>query len=240
MTTPTQPSKPQADAAAPDPATGSRRGPGSPRPHNRAAGRPWGGLGAVARQFAGPSGPAGHLVAWLLARGNASVNRWLVREVAAAVPAPAAVIELGCGPGVALAELLRAYPAARVIGADPSAVVLTSARRRNTRALAEGRLTLVTGDIATAAGYAPAGLALACHVLYFWQDPVGELRRIREVLAPAGHIALGYQLRQNMPPLAQRTFPRQGFILYDRDDQVAAVLEQAGFTPPRGPDLRHP
>ena len=232
MTTPTQPSKPQADAAAPDPATGSRRGPGSPRPHNRAAGRPWGGLGAVARQFAGPSGPAGHLVTWLLARGNASFNRWLVREVAAAVPAPATVIELGCGPGVALAELLRAYPAARVIGADPSAIAAASARRRNARALAEGRLTLVTGDIATAAGYAPAGLALACHVLYFWPDPVGELRRIREMLAPAGRIALGYQLRQNMPPLAQRTFPRQGFILYDRDDQVAAVLEQAGFTRP--------
>jgi SAM-dependent methyltransferase len=186
----------------------------------------------IARQFAGPSGPAGHLVTWLLARGNASFNRWLVREVAAAVPAPATVIELGCGPGIALAELLRAYPAARVIGADPSAVAATSARRRNARALAEGRLTLVTGDTGQAAGYAPAGLVLACHVLYFWPDPVGELRRIREMLAPAGRIALGYQLRQNMPPLAQRTFPRQGFTLYDCDDQVAAVLEQAGFTRP--------
>ena len=58
MTMPTQPSKPQADTAAPDPATGSRPGPGSPRPHNRAATRPRGGLGTVARQFAGPSGPA--------------------------------------------------------------------------------------------------------------------------------------------------------------------------------------
>ena len=61
---------------------------------------------------------------------------------------------------------------------------------------------------------------------------MAELKRIREVLAPAGHIALGYQLRQNMPPLAQRNFPPQGFTLYDRDDQVAAVLEQAGFTRP--------
>ena len=61
---------------------------------------------------------------------------------------------------------------------------------------------------------------------------MAELKRIREVLAPAGHIALGYQLRQNMPPLAQRNFPPQGFILYDCDDQVAAVLEQAGFTRP--------
>ena len=59
MTMQTQPSKPQADAAAPGPATGSRPGPGSPRPHNRAPGRPRGGLGTVARQFAGPSRPVG-------------------------------------------------------------------------------------------------------------------------------------------------------------------------------------
>ena len=78
----------------------------------------------------------------------------------------------------------------------------------------------------------PAGLVLACHVLYFWPDPVRELQRVRQVLAPAGHIALGYQLRQNMPLVAQRTFPQEGFTLYDSDDQVAAVLEQAGFTCP--------
>jgi SAM-dependent methyltransferase len=189
-------------------------------------------MGSVARQFAGPSGPTGRLVTWLLAQSNASFNRWLVREVAAAVPAPATVIELGCGPGIALAELLSAYPAARVVGADSSAVVLNSARRRNGRAVADGRLTLVTGDIAKAVGYAPADLVLACHVLYFWPDPVRELQRIRDVVARAGHIALGYQLRQNMPTVAQRTFPREGFTLYDSDDQVAAVLEQAGFTRP--------
>jgi SAM-dependent methyltransferase len=234
MTMPTLPGNPQAGAAALDPAIDRLPGPGSqgPGPRNRAAGKARGGLGSVARQFAGPSGPAGRLVTWLLARGNAPLNRWLVREVAAAVPAPATVIELGCGPGIALAELLSAYPAARVIGADPSAVVLTSARRRNRRAVADGRLTLVTGDIATAARYAPAGLVLACHVLYFWPDPVGELQRIRQILAPAGHLALGYQLRHHMPPVAQHTFPREGFTLYDSDDQIATVLEQAGFTRP--------
>lgn len=35
-----------------------------------------------------------------------------------------------------------------------------------------------------------------------------------------------------MPPIAQRTFPREGFTLYDCDNQVAAVVQQAGFTPP--------
>jgi hypothetical protein len=109
MTMPTQPSKPQADAAAADPAAGSRRG-----------------LGAVARQFAGPSGPAGHLVTWLLARGNASFNRWLVREVAKAVPAPATVSRpsgsSASGPVTALAVARSAslpWPASWSPSANP-------------------------------------------------------------------------------------------------------------------------
>jgi hypothetical protein len=35
-----------------------------------------------------------------------------------------------------------------------------------------------------------------------------------------------------MPPIAQRTVPQEGFTVYDSDDQVAALLERAGFTPP--------
>jgi SAM-dependent methyltransferase len=180
----------------------------------------------------GPSGPIGHLVTRKLARGNASFNRWLVHELATRVPPPATVLEVGCGPGIALRELLTAYPDASVAGVDRSPVVLKSARRRNALAIAGGRLTLVTGGIEKAVGYAPADLVLACHVLYFWADPVKELRRVREVLAPGGHIALSYQLRRHMPQIAQRTFPQEGFTVYDSDDQVAAALQHAGFTPP--------
>ena len=222
MTTPQPASRPQpAVAAAATP------------PAQRAPARKRGGaVNRIARQFGGPSGPAGHLVTGLLARVNASFNRWLVHELAALVPPPAAVIELGCGPGIALRELLSAYPAASAVGVDPSPVVLKTARRRNTPAIASGRLTLVTGDIAKAAAHAPAGLVLACHVLYFWADPIRDLRHVNEILAPDGHVALGYQLRQHMPPVAQRTFPQEGFTLYDCDDQIAAVVQHAGFTPP--------
>jgi SAM-dependent methyltransferase len=186
----------------------------------------------MARQFGRPSGPAGHLVTRLLARGNDRFNRWLVHELLAAVPAPRAVIELGCGPGIALQELLVTYPNAHVIGVDPSTVVLKSARRRNASAVAAGRLTLVSGDTQTSITYGPVDLIVACHVLYFWTNPLNELQRIRDALEPNGHLALGYQLRQNMPPIAQRAFPAEGYVLYDSDSQLAAVLDAAGFAKP--------
>jgi SAM-dependent methyltransferase len=186
----------------------------------------------AARQFGSPSGLAGHVVTLLLARGNARFNRWLVNELSAALPVPHTVMELGYGPGVALQEMVNRHPVARVIGIDPSPVAQTTARRRNAAAIKAGRLELVSGDVQAAVACGPADLIVACHVLYFWTDPVGELRRAREALAPCGHLALGYQLRQHMPPISQRSFPPQGFILYDSDDQVAAVLQQAGFASP--------
>jgi trans-aconitate methyltransferase len=122
---------------------------------------------SIARQFGGPSGPVGYLVSGPLARRNADFNCWLVSQLRTAVPTPATVVELGCGPGIALRELLVAYPASSVVGVDRSTVVLKSARRRNARAIDNGRLTLVPGDSEEAAGFAPADLFLACHVLHF-------------------------------------------------------------------------
>jgi hypothetical protein len=46
---------------------------------------------------------------------------------------------------------------------------------------------------------APVDLVAANHVLYFWREPEQVLSMIRECLVPGGSIALGYQLRQNMP-----------------------------------------
>ena len=222
MTTPTPASQPQTAVAAT-----------TPFRHRAHAGN------ASAPSTASPGSSAAHpgrsgIWSPVCSRGATPASTgWLVHELGTVVPTPATVLELGCGPGIALRELLTAYPAASVIGVDRSPVVLKSARRRNASAIAEGRLTLVTGDIEKTVGYAPADLVLASHVLYFWADPVRELRRINEVLAPHGHVALGYQLRQHMPPITQRTFPQEGFTLYDSDDQVAAALQHAGFTPPR-------
>lgn len=187
-------------------------------------------MSVIAEQFGGPSGALGRVVARLLARGNGAFNRWLVGELAGAVPAPDLVIEVGSGPGVALQELSRVYPAARIIGVDPSEVVQRSARRRNAAAIRDGRLTLIHGDIGAAAAYRPADLVLAVHVLYFWSDAVAELRRIRGVLAPGGSVALGYQLRADMPRPSQRHFPKAGYTLFGSDDQVIARLRDAGFT----------
>ena len=75
----------------------------------------------------------------------------------------------------------------------------------------------------------PADIVMANHVLYFWHDPAAELAQIRGFLRPGGLLALGYQLRQNMPAMAQRRFPPAGHRLYETDDDVTRLAVEAGF-----------
>lgn len=185
---------------------------------------------AIGRQFGHPRGVLGRLVGHLMARGNGSFNLWLVAQTRQ-LPGhePLRIVELGPGPGIALAEILRAFPKALVWGVDPSPEMLSQSRKRNRAEAGSGRLTLIQGDIASLGELAPIDLVLATHVLYFWHQPTDELSKLHGILRPGGLLALGYQLRPHMPSMAQKTFPEEGHLLYDRDDQVASLLHAAGF-----------
>jgi hypothetical protein len=75
----------------------------------------------------------------------------------------------------------------------------------------------------------PIDIVFANHVLYFWHEPVKELQRLGQVVRSGGLVALGYQLKGNMPSMAQTQFPRLGHILYDTEGDVESLFRDAGF-----------
>lgn len=165
-----------------------------------------------------------------MARGHADLSRWVVEQAASHLDGEVRrVAELGPGPGVGLQALLGRFDRAQVWGVDLSSVMLGQARHRNRSATASGRLTLIEGDAAALAACAPADLVMANHVLYFWAHPEDEMAQIRSVLRPGGLLALGFQLKQHMPAMAQRRFPPAGHRLYESDDEVARLATAAGF-----------
>jgi trans-aconitate methyltransferase len=184
----------------------------------------------LAQQLGHPSGFVGALVGRGMAKGNAALSRWVVQQASSALGGTAErVAELGPGPGVGLEALLAAFPAAQVWGIDVSPLMLSHSRKRNRSAVTTGRLVLLEGGTSGVSAASPADLVMANHVLYFWPDPAAEMARIRTGLRPGGILALGYQLQQNMPRLAQRRFPPAGHRLYETEDQVTQVATAAGF-----------
>jgi trans-aconitate methyltransferase len=184
----------------------------------------------LAQQFGHPSGLLGAIVGRGMARGNAELSRWVVQQAAAHHSEEVyRVAELGPGPGVGLEALLRQFPDAQVWGVDLSSVMLSQSRKRNQSAVNAGRLTLLEGGAAALSASEPVDIVMANHVLYFWRDPAVEMAQIRGLMGPGGLLALGYQLRQNMPAMAQRRFPPAGHHLYETEDEVTALASAAGF-----------
>lgn len=72
---------------------------------------------------------------------------------------------------------------------------------------------------------------LSVHTIYFWPDPVAQLREIRRVLRVAGRLTLGLRFAS---VAAARSFPASVYRFYS-EEQVRALLEHAGFVAIRRP-----
>src|SRR5580698_4383901 len=143
-----------------------------------------------------PRGAAGRVTAWEMAHrpSNRQRNRWVV-SLLDVQPADR-VLEIGFGPGVAIAELARAG-AGHVYGIDHSAVMLRQASRRNATAIKAGRVTPLnaSADQLPPALGGPFDVILAVNSLGFWPAPGERLVELRRWLAPGGRIAIASQPR---------------------------------------------
>ena len=143
-----------------------------------------------------PRGAAGRVTAWEMAHrpSNRRRSRWAVALLD--VRPADRVLEIGCGPGVAIAELARAG-AGHVYGVDHSEVMLRHASKRNAAAIRAGRVTLINApaDQLPPALSGPFDVILAVNSLGFWPGPAERLAELRTRLAPGGRVAIVSQPR---------------------------------------------
>jgi SAM-dependent methyltransferase len=178
-------------------------------------------FGWAARQFRRPHGAWGRVAGWIMAHrpSNLERNRWTV-ELLDVQPTDW-VLEIGFGPGVALAWLAARARQGLVVGIDHSELMLREAARRNAEAIAAGRIALQLGaaerlpDLGTV-----FDRIMAVNVALFWSDPVGQFRALRDRLRPGGRIALTVQPR--FPGATDADARRVG-------EQMARQLGEAGF-----------
>jgi trans-aconitate methyltransferase len=151
-------------------------------------------------QFARPRGILGALAGWVMANrpSNVERNRWSVDLLD--VRPDDRVLEIGCGPGLALAYCVAKLEGGHVVGIDHSEVMIAAASKRNAAAIKGGALELVTGSIDR---LPTLGLtftkALAVNVAQFFPDKTALFSAIAAVMAPNGLIAATSQPRTAKP-----------------------------------------
>jgi SAM-dependent methyltransferase len=169
-----------------------------------------------------PRGAAGSVTGWMFAHrpSNRQRNRWAV-SLLGVQPADQ-VLEIGFGPGLAIAELARAG-AGHVYGVDHSGVMLRQASRRNAAAIRAGRVTLVNApaDQLPPALDGPFDAILAVNSLGFWPAPAERLADLRRRLTPGGRIAIASQPRCHGATAATSS---------SAAGEIENLLRGAGFT----------
>lgn len=141
-------------------------------------------------QFGEPRGIRGWLAARLVARLTGEANRWMVECLD--VGSDDRVLDVGCGPGLALAAAAGATRGP-VVGVDTSTTMVRLARRNGSSlALRADAMHLPFPE----ASFTRAG---SLNSMQFWPAPDRGLAELHRVLRPGGRVALVLMARSDEP-----------------------------------------
>ena len=168
-------------------------------------------------QFGAPKGPRGWLAAHVVARLTGEANGWMVDLLAAG--AGDCMLDVGCGPGLAVAG--AAARGSRAVGVDASSTMVRHAGRRNRASIRGGRVAVHQADAASLP-FSDASFTKVASLnsLQFWTEPQRALAELHRVLEPGGQIALVLMARSGDGEASPPEWVRE----------TVARLEHAGFT----------
>lgn len=172
-------------------------------------------------QFRQPTGQLGKLAGLVMAsrRSNRLRNRWAVGQLDMAPGLR--VLELGCGPGLAVQYALEAG-AGEVLALDHSIEMIHQAERRNRSAAQDGRVAFRLGGLeALRAEDGPLDAALLVNVVHFLPDRMQAFDVVADLLRPGGKLVIVYQPRLRTVSETE---------LEEGADDLAAEMREIGFT----------
>lgn len=176
---------------------------------------------------------ANRLSAWYQAQG-----RWLLEEMG---PVEGLVVDLGCGTGWFLRELVQVHPGVRGFGVDLSGGMVEEARRRATEG-GHSSLRFVQADWegpdveASISRHVerPPDVVTCISAFHYFADPLAALERIRRLLAPGGRVFIIERAMEGSPltrmwDLLHRYVIRDGVEFHDSEG-ILEMMRTAGFT----------
>ncbi len=183
----------------------------------------------IATQFEHPRGLLGYMTGWIMAHrtSNKDRNRWTVDLLD--IQPTDHVLELGCGPGLALQSCLSHATEGLVVGLDHSETMLAQAAARNRHAIKDKRLELRLGSLRELSGSADQyDKIYSVNVVQFLEDLQAVFSVFHHHLKPGGMVATTYMPRGQNPSKAKA---------WQMADEVTRHMVRTGFTQIRTEEL---
>lgn len=169
-----------------------------------------------------PRGRFGRALGWWMLRLNGPIN---ARTVKALEMQPGeTVLEIGCGPGDAVARLVREGQARRIFAIDHSPDMVDAAKALNRTAIREGIVDIRDGSVSKMTfrdGTFDAVVAI--NSIQFWPHLRLDLKEVFRVLKPGGRfvaamrMTMEYRARRRVEVIA-RALPNAGFVEIGLDE----------------------
>lgn len=181
----------------------------------------------LSTQAAHPRGILAPLIGRWLEYENRVLNSAAVRALA--LQPGERLLEVGCGPGWALAQLASSG-ADQLAAVDTSPAMVRRASRRTGRLRALARAGKLDVRCAPAESLPfPTGTfdaALAVNAVYFWQPPLAGLKELSRVLRPGGRLVLAVETPETLA--AAGATAATGFTVLAAS-ALSSLCEVAGF-----------
>ena len=136
------------------------------------------------------------------------------------------ILDVGCGGGAAVKDMLRLSEGSIVKGVDYSDTSIELSRKLNAEEIEYERCLIEKADAAKLPYVDKAfDLVTAIETVYFWKDPAAAFREIRRVIRPGGQFVV---LMEACEPAIEETGFDTPMRIYS-EDELLDMMKNAGF-----------
>ena len=180
----------------------------------------------ILQNFRKPEGFFGRMILWGMNTGHASLAQW---GMSCLQWQPEwSVLDIGCGGGANLLQILQRCPQGKAYGIDISPESVTFARKKNKKYLGT-RCFIEQGGVHRLPypDYAFDAVT-AFETVYFWQDITHAFQEVLRILKPGGQFLICNESDGLVPAQKKWCNIIGGMKIY-RQEELASLLASAGF-----------
>lgn len=174
-------------------------------------------IDVLVKQSGKPSGLLGRLMVKIMNHMDSGINRWIVEKVNNPT---GNALDIGCGGGETIFNLLKNNKVKNIIGIDYSMDSINVASKKNSTFIKMQRANVIQGNVQTLPfSQNNFDIILAVRTHYFWDDYEKGFSEIYRTLKPGGKIFIfseRYKIEYHMKQ-------------YTSDESMKNLLKTIGF-----------
>lgn len=175
-------------------------------------------LEALIEQAKNPKGFVGNVMIRIMNKAHSSLTTWGLQKIQVKSDTP--ILDIGCGGGQTIHILASQFNQHNIYGIDYSQQAVESSIRKNSKAVADGRVNISRGDVSALSfddGF--FGMITAIQTHYFWPDLDQAVKEIVRVLETGGTFVMISEIYKVNYHMKQ----------YTKNEEIEQLFLDSGF-----------